>query len=83
MIVALDAPSPKTVCVAVFQRSQAVHALAAFRSTGIVLRGGTRLAALVPAAFGLLLERRDAGFMRLTQGRDIRPRFSESSRDFF
>ena len=43
MILALDAPSPKTVCVAFFQRSQALQPAAACRSPAIVLAGGYQI----------------------------------------
>src|SRR5580658_7413492 len=67
MIAALEAPSPKTVCVAVFQRSQAVHALAARRNTGIVLPRGTRLAAVMSAGSGLFPEMPGEDFIAHTQ----------------
>src|ERR1700722_3872089 len=66
-ITALEAPSPKTVCVAVFQRSQAVHALAARRNTGIVPTRGTRLAAVLSAGSGLFLVMPGEDFIAHTQ----------------
>src|SRR3954447_672365 len=70
MITACDAPSPKTVCVAVFQRSQALHVLAAFLSAGIVLRGVARPAAAISPSFGRFFEKRDTDFMELIQNND-------------
>src|SRR6266403_444636 len=68
MIMALDVPSPKTVCLAVLQRSQAVQARAARRSTGIVVRGAKKLDKFMLASSVLFRERLDAGFMALSQG---------------
>jgi len=81
MIVALDVPSPKTVCVAFFHKSQAVHTLAAFRSTGIVPRGGAKPAAVSLAAFGLFSEILDAGFIALTRA-EWRRRFNHLANFF-
>ena len=49
MICALEGPCPKTVCVAVFQRSQALQFVAASRRAPIVLRAvGTSAGVAVP-----------------------------------
>jgi hypothetical protein len=45
MICGFKGPSPKTVCAAVFHKSQALQSLAALRSPAIVLEAG-----LTPAA---------------------------------
>jgi len=69
MIMALDVPSPKTVCLAVLHRLQAVQARAARRSTGIVVRRAKKLDEFMLASSVLFRERLDSGFMALSQGR--------------
>jgi len=63
MIMALDVPSPKTVCLAVLHRSQAVQARAARRSAEIVVRRSKKLGDFMLASSVLFRGRLDAGFM--------------------
>src|ERR1700741_2320667 len=70
MIVGLDAPSPNTVCVAVFHRGQALHALAASLSAGRVPREGTRPAAVIVTAPASLLDWRNPGFIHINSRRE-------------